>query len=96
MLEWLKGKVKQRLETGQEVVLAKAVSVHFAPLENAKGGIPGIASRLAQFVVEGEDQVSASDLAAHRSAPRHRLFARRRAAVLTRPGKAVEASSRRP
>jgi Domain of unknown function (DUF4132) len=69
MLEWLKGKVKQGLETGQKVLLAKAVSVHFAPLENAKGGIPGIAGRLAQFVVEGEDQASVSDLAAHKSRP---------------------------
>jgi hypothetical protein len=69
MLEWLKGKVKQGLEAGQKVVIAKALSLHFAPLENAKGGIPGIADRLAQFVVEGEDQAAVRDLAAHKKRP---------------------------
>src|SRR5260370_41994388 len=38
-------------------------------VEYAEGGIPGIAGRMAQFIVEGEDQASVSDLAAHRSRP---------------------------
>ena len=76
MLEWLKSKVRQGLEAGQKAVIDKALSVHFLPLENAKRGIPGIAGRLAQFVVEGEDQACVRDLAAHRSRPRHRLFQR--------------------
>lgn len=69
MLEWLKNKVKQGLDAGQRVVVAKSLSVHFAPLENAKGGLPGIADRLAQFVVDGDDQGSVRDLAAHRTRP---------------------------
>jgi len=69
MLEWLKSKVRQGLEAGQKAVIDKALSVHFLPLENAKRGIPGIAGRLAQFVVEGEDQACVRDLAAHRSRP---------------------------
>jgi len=69
MLEWLKDKVKQGGDAGQKVVIGRALGLHFAPLENAKGGLPGIADRLAQFVVDGEDQGSVRDLAAHRTRP---------------------------
>jgi hypothetical protein len=69
MLEWLKGKVKQGLEAGQKVVITKTLGVHFAPLEKVKGGIPGIADRLAKFVVDAEDESAVRDLAAQMSAP---------------------------
>lgn len=68
MLEWLKNKVKQGPDAGQRVVVAKSLSLHFSPLENAKGRLPGIADRLAQFVVDGDDQGPVRDLAAHRLA----------------------------
>lgn len=56
MLEWLKDKIKQGTDAGQRIVLAKAVHQHFASLEKMKGTTPGIADRLARFVVYGEDQ----------------------------------------
>jgi len=62
MLEWLKGKVKQGIEAGQKVIIANSLASHFASLEDPKSGIPGIASRLANFVVSGEDHNSVADL----------------------------------
>ena len=56
MLEWLKDKIKQGTDAGERIVLAKAVHQHFASLEKMKGTTPGIADRLARFVVYGEDQ----------------------------------------
>jgi len=56
MLDWLKGKLKQGADAGQRLIVAKAVHAHFASLEKMKGYAPGIAERLAQFVVYGEDQ----------------------------------------
>src|SRR5215469_5566960 len=67
MLEWLKDKIKQGADAGERIVLAKAVREHFASLEQMKGTTPGIAERLARFVVYGEDQNALGQIAAPRS-----------------------------
>jgi hypothetical protein len=69
MLEWLKGKVRQGLEAGQAVVIRKALSEHFALLEQGKAGIPGIAARLAGFAMDGENEGALQDLTGHRHLP---------------------------
>ncbi|HKW33416.1 MAG TPA: DUF4132 domain-containing protein [Candidatus Acidoferrum sp.] len=56
MLEWIKDKIKLGADASQRIVLAKAVREHFVSLEKMKGTTPGIADRLARFVVYGEDQ----------------------------------------
>src|SRR5215469_1263765 len=74
MLEWLKGKVKQRPEAGQRVVVGKALGSHFAVLEQGKVGIPGIAERLANYVVDGDDQSALNDLKSRKSGMQGYVF----------------------
>ncbi len=54
---------------GQAVVIRKALSEHFALLEQGKAGIPGIAARLAGFVMDGENEGALQELTGHRHLP---------------------------
>lgn len=67
MLDWLKGKFKQGAEAGERLVMAKALREHFAPIEQRKGVRPGIAERLARFVVYGEDHNALNEITAPQS-----------------------------
>jgi hypothetical protein len=73
VLEWLKDKVKDGLEAGQRVVLVSSLTKHFAPLEDVKNGVPGIASRLSRFVVQGADRSALQDLQAKKG-NRHNAY----------------------
>ena len=67
MLEWLKDKVKDGLGSAHKAALVSEITRHFAPLEERKTGAPGIAGRLAQYVVEGDDRQVLQDLKASRT-----------------------------
>ena len=62
MLDWLKDKVQGGIGAVQQAALVSALTKHFAPLEEPKNGLPGIASRLARYVAEGDDQRALQDL----------------------------------
>ena len=66
MLDWLKDKVQSGIGAVQQAALVSALTKHFAPLEDAKKGVPGIASRLSRFVVQGDDRRALQDLQASR------------------------------
>jgi hypothetical protein len=62
MLDWLKDKVQSGIGAVQQAALVSALTKHFAPLEEGKNGMPGIAGRLARYVVDGDDQRALQDL----------------------------------
>src|ERR1051326_6115293 len=70
MTEWVKGKIKQGIEAGQKVIIANSLASHFASLEDPKTGIPGIATRLAHYVLYGEDHNAVAELVTHRTTSR--------------------------
>lgn len=65
MFTRLKESVKEGLDTAKRAEIIQALTQHFATLEDNKNGLPGIASRLALFVVEDEDRAAPKDLTAH-------------------------------
>ena len=67
MLESLKGKVTQELETGQRAAIAKALSAHFTTRQLVTTGAEGLAARLVDFVIDGENADALRELAASQS-----------------------------
>jgi hypothetical protein len=61
----LKKSVKEGFDSVKRAAVFQAVSEHFLSLEEDKNGLPGIAGRLARFVVEDEDRAAPKDLIAH-------------------------------
>jgi hypothetical protein len=64
MLGWLKDKINGGAEAELRARLISGVSAQFGQLEKVKNAVPDIASRLANFVVDGDDQRELSDLKA--------------------------------
>jgi hypothetical protein len=67
MLEWLKGRVPQVLESGERAAMAKALSAHFTTRLLGKTAAEGFAERLADFVIDGENPDALRELAARQS-----------------------------
>lgn len=65
MFKRLRESVKDGLDAVKRAAVEQAVTQHFRSLEEDKNGLPGIASRLARFVVEDEDRGAPRDLTAH-------------------------------
>ncbi|HUO15203.1 MAG TPA: DUF4132 domain-containing protein [Verrucomicrobiae bacterium] len=61
----LKKSAKEGLDPVKRAAVLQAVSQHFLSLEEDKNGLPGIAGRLARFVVEDEDRAAPNDLTLH-------------------------------
>ena len=65
MFRQLTDSVRAGLDKAKQAVALQAVTQHFLFLEEDKNGLPGIAGRLARFVVEGDDLAAPRDLTAH-------------------------------
>jgi hypothetical protein len=62
MLGWLKDKVGSGFEAVQRASLVYDLTTHFEPLGTIKNPLPDAASRLAHFVVDGDDARILQDL----------------------------------
>ena len=67
MLDWLKDKVQGGIGAVQQAALISALTKQFAPIEETKSGLAGIAGRLARYVVDGDDQRALQDLRTNRT-----------------------------
>jgi len=67
VLEWLKSKAPQTLETGERAAVVKALSAHFTTRLLGKTAAEGFAERLADFVIGGENADALRELAAAQS-----------------------------